>query len=203
MKNQEPISQLFLLPKASEGYLREKGSKFYAFAYPVKTLDEINDILKALKKKYYDARHHCYAYRLGEAGEKFAAHDAGEPAHTAGDPILAAIRSANLTWVVIVVVRYFGGTKLGKRGLIEAYRNAAFFAIKQNTPVPLIPTVTFTLQFSYAQTSQIQKILHPFECEIIDSSYASTCKQQIRIAKKLFNALKEVLSIQGFEISPD
>src|SRR5690606_26510363 len=100
------------IEKATEGIYKEKGSKFIALAFPVKDEEDIKEHLESIKKKYYDARHHCYAYRLGKDGEVFRANDDGEPNHSAGDPILGQIRSANITNALVVVVRYFGGTKL-------------------------------------------------------------------------------------------
>jgi uncharacterized YigZ family protein len=115
------MSDLFLtLSKPSKGELKEKGSKFLSFAFPVSNEEEIKENLKNLKDEFWDASHHCYAYRLGAEGEIYRANDAGEPNHSAGDPILAQIKSLDLTDLLVVVVRYFGGTKLGVSGLITA-----------------------------------------------------------------------------------
>ncbi len=123
------------IEEASTGIYKEKGSKFLAFAYPVATEYEVKDILDGLKKEYYDARHHCYAYVLGADKDKFRANDDGEPSSTGGKPILGQILSNDLTNIFIVVVRYFGGTKLGVSGLINAYRSAASDAIN-NAKIP-------------------------------------------------------------------
>ena len=109
----------------AEGLYKEKGSKFLAFVYPVATEEQIREIITGIKEKYYDARHHCYAWRLGAAKNHFRMNDDGEPSSTAGKPIFGQIQSFDLTNVLIVVVRYFGGTKLGVSGLINAYREAA------------------------------------------------------------------------------
>lgn len=109
----------------AQGNYREKGSRFLAFACPERTEEAFREELEKLKREYYDAHHHCYAYVLGPAGTRYRANDAGEPNHSAGDPILGQIRSRQLTDVAVVVVRYFGGTKLGVSGLIQAYRTAA------------------------------------------------------------------------------
>src|SRR5690606_39655528 len=122
----------------AEGLYYEKGSKFIALAYPVSDEEEIKSLLENIRKKYYDARHHCYAYRLGREGLVFRANDAGEPNHSAGDPILGQLRSYNITDVLIVVVRYFGGTKLGVGGLINAYKTAAADAIENSTIITKI-----------------------------------------------------------------
>lgn len=122
----------FTLKGNSEGFNKEKGSKFLAFAYVVSNEDDVKKTVAELKKKYYDARHYCYAYVLGDQSEIYRAKDDGEPGHSAGDPILGQIRSKKLTNTLIVVVRYFGGTKLGVGGLIHAYKTAAADAIENN-----------------------------------------------------------------------
>lgn len=122
----------------SEGFYKEKGSKFLSFAFPVHHEEDIKEKLDILRKKYYDARHHCYAYVLGKDKEIFRANDDGEPNHSAGDPILGQIKSNQLTNILIVVVRYFGGVKLGVGGLISAYRTAAAEAISNNVIVEAI-----------------------------------------------------------------
>ncbi|MEM6807248.1 MAG: YigZ family protein, partial [Bacteroidota bacterium] len=137
----------------TEGFFKDRGSKFYAHAYPVETQAELEQRIQELKKKYHDARHHCYAYRLGIKADKSFSNDDGEPSHSAGTPILSAIRSAEMSNILIVVVRYFGGTKLGIRGLIDAYGTAAKEALEQAESYPMIPMIRFTLKFSYEQTS--------------------------------------------------
>ncbi|MCR6638650.1 MAG: YigZ family protein [Sporocytophaga sp.] len=125
------MQQIYYSIKApSEGLYKELGSKFISFAFPVSSETEIKDILERFKKEYYDARHICYAYRIGFSEQKFRVNDAGEPAHTAGDPIFNQIKSFELTNIIVIVVRYFGGTKLGKSGLIQAYKTAAEEALK-------------------------------------------------------------------------
>ena len=118
----------------AEGLYKEKGSKFIGLAFPVKTEDEVKERLEETRKTYYDARHHCYAYILGHEGTQFRANDDGEPNHSAGDPILGQIRSKELTNTLVIVVRYFGGTKLGVSGLINAYKTAAALAL-DNTSI--------------------------------------------------------------------
>src|SRR5690554_1434782 len=122
--------------KPSQGLYKEKGSKFLSFAFLVVDESEVKEILAEFKKKYFDARHLCYAFRIGiEEPVQFRAYDDGEPAHTAGDPILNQIRSFNLTNTLLIVVRYFGGTKLGKSGLIQAYKDSAADALLNATIV--------------------------------------------------------------------
>jgi uncharacterized YigZ family protein len=120
-----PVFSYLTIASPSEGSYKEKGSRFLAFAYPVSSETEIREKLESLKAQYFDARHHCYAWMLGPEKKHFRANDDGEPNHSAGDPILGQLRAMKLTNVLIVVVRYFGGTKLGVGGLISAYRSAA------------------------------------------------------------------------------
>lgn len=184
---------LYTLSEISEGYLKEKGSRFFAYAYPLREIEEVAAKIQELKKKYHDARHHCYAYRMGKEGEEVYANDDGEPSHSAGDPILAAIRSAELTGVLIVVVRYFGGTKLGIRGLIEAYKGAANAAIAQNELVPVIPKIIFQIQYPYERTSDINRILHRFTVEIVEAQYTDECIQTLSIQAEAFEDLHSQL----------
>jgi len=134
-------------------------------------------------------------------GEISFSNDDGEPSHSAGAPILAAIRSLELSKVLVVVVRYFGGTKLGVRGLIEAYRTAATEALNQAERYPLIPMTIFNISFSYTQTSELNKILHPFTYELADSSYTETCEYTIAIRESRFPAIKSALETAGYTIT--
>lgn len=176
--------------ETSEGTFKDRGSKFFAFVFPVREIDEVQDLVQQVKKKYYDARHHCVAYRIGMEGEHTYTNDDGEPGNTAGAPILAAIRSAELTDTLIVVVRYFGGIKLGVRGLIEAYRGAAEDAIEQGVLEKIIPKTTFRLDFSYPQTSEVNRVLHRFETEKIAASYTDACSITLSIVTRNFEDLK-------------
>lgn len=126
----EFVDEYLTISKPSEGLFKDRGSKFLAFAYPVSSEDEIKEIQEHLRSEYHDARHHCYAYMLGKDKNVFRANDDGEPSSTAGKPILGQIKSYDLTNILIVVIRYFGGTKLGVSGLINAYKTAAEEALK-------------------------------------------------------------------------
>jgi len=137
------------IEKESQGYFKDKGSKFYAFAYPVKNEDEIKEILARLRKEHHSARHHCYAWRLGTENVTSRANDDGEPSSTAGKPILGQLQSFNVTNILIVVVRYFGGTLLGVSGLINAYRSAAADALKNADIKQKIIEKEITLDFTY------------------------------------------------------
>lgn len=169
----------------SEGLFKDKGSKFYALAFPVKTKEDVDLHLATVRKKYYDARHHCYAYRIGKEGEQSFVQDDGEPAHTAGDPILGQIRSRNLTNTLVVVVRYFGGILLGVRGLIEAYKGAASEALDQAILVEIIPVFEFSIRFPYEKTSEINRLLHPFPTKQLAAEYGEDCFLVLQVEKEI------------------
>ena len=143
----------------SEGLYKDLGSKFIALAYPVETEEEAREIVGAVKKDYFDACHHCFAYRIGREGEKWRVNDDGEPSSTAGRPIYGQILSAGLSDILIVVVRYFGGTKLGVPGLIKAYKSAAQDAISNAVIVEKIASEQFTVKFGYEKMNDVMKTL--------------------------------------------
>jgi uncharacterized YigZ family protein len=153
------------------GMYREKGSKFLSFAYPAASEEEIKNILDSLRKKYFDARHHCYAWVLGTDASRFRANDDGEPNHTAGDPILGQIRSHGLTNTLVVVVRYFGGIKLGVGGLIQAYRLAAADALSKANVLIKAVTHEVTITYGFALTPDIMRLVKEFELEVLDQSF--------------------------------
>jgi len=186
-------AKIYRLTSTSEGEFKDRGSKFFAFAIPVENEEEVAKEVEALKKKFHDARHHCYAYRLGKNGEKTYATDDGEPSHSAGTPILGAIRSFELTHTLVVVVRYFGGTKLGVRGLIEAYRSAAEEAIKANQREEIIEKVFFSITFAYEQTSEVNRLLHPHPTRELEADYTEICRQTFSIRKVDFPPLEHSL----------
>ncbi|MBX7242289.1 MAG: YigZ family protein [Bacteroidia bacterium] len=166
----------FEITDESQGLFKDKGSKFYAFAFPVKSREEAEICLSGIKKKYHDARHYCYAFRIGELGELSFASDDGEPAHSAGDPILGQIRSRELTNTLVVVIRYFGGVLLGVRGLIEAYKNAAAEALDLAAKKEIIAFYSFRLIFPYEKTQEVNRIMHPFRAKVISAEYNENCK---------------------------
>lgn len=159
------------LQHESQGIYTEKGSKFIAFALPVTTEEEIKGKLAEIKKKYYDARHHCYAYILGPDKAVFRMNDDGEPSSTAGRPIYGQLLSHDITNVLIVVVRYFGGTKLGVPGLINAYRTAAKDAIEANTIIEKTIDETYEIRFDYAAMNPVMQILKHDGIKINGQSY--------------------------------
>ncbi|HIZ86271.1 MAG TPA: YigZ family protein [Candidatus Coprenecus stercoravium] len=159
MDTQERNDTYMTLKAPSEGLYKEKGSKFLAFAYPVASEEEIKQHLERIRKEYYDARHHCYAYRLGLEGNVWRANDDGEPSSTAGRPIYGQILSHELSDVLIVVVRYFGGIKLGVPGLINAYRSAAADAIEHGRIVEKVASEPFAVTFGYSVTDKVMRII--------------------------------------------
>ena len=171
----------FTLRNNSEGYYKEKGSKFLAFAFQVNDEEEIKERLAELRKKFYDARHHCYAYVLGFDGEIYRANDDGEPGHSAGDPILGQIRSNNLTNTLIVVVRYFGGTKLGVSGLIHAYKTAAADAIANNSIEENLILSEITIRFDYPEINQVMKLIKDFDLEILKQKMEISCEMKLGV----------------------
>jgi uncharacterized YigZ family protein len=159
----------------TEGLYKDKGSKFIALATPVKSVDEVDEHLLIIKKKYHDARHHCYAYILNPEADVIRANDDGEPNHSAGDPILGQIRSFNLTNVLIIVVRYFGGTKLGVSGLINAYKTSAKNALEEATIITRKVTKDVSLNFPYQSTNEVMKLLAEVAMKIDSQVFDNDC----------------------------
>lgn len=168
----------------SEGLYKEKGSRFIAFAFPVSTEEQIREILDGLKDKYYDARHHCYAWRLGAEKTLFRANDDGEPSSTAGKPILGQIQSKDLTDILIVVIRYFGGIKLGVSGLINAYREAASAALANAVVEERTVNVTLRIRFDYLVMNSVMKIIKDEEPEVLERNFGSECEMLLSIRQK-------------------
>ncbi len=171
----EPKDTYLTVKTFSEGFYKEKGSKFFSFACPVPDETGVKDFLQNLKKKYFDARHHCYAYVLGPGGDRQRAYDDGEPGHSAGDPILGQIRSRNLTFTLVVVVRYFGGTKLGIPGLIRAYKTAAAEALNNNEIVEKEITVRLEVQCDYSVMNEVMRITKEMNLRIARQELTSNC----------------------------
>jgi uncharacterized YigZ family protein len=185
---------------SSTAEYKEKGSRFIALAFPVSSEDEIKNRLKEIGKKYFDARHHCYAYVLGADKSKFRAYDDGEPNHSAGDPILGQIRSRNLTNVLVIVVRYFGGTKLGVGGLVTAYKTAAEEALNQAHVIEQQIRVTIVFEFSYDITPAIMKLVKDFDLTIIRQEFGEACSLTAEVMLSLKDNLLErirLLNVTG------
>ena len=165
----------------AESAVRERSSKFLAFAYPVREEAQIREILNALRKKYYDATHHCYAWRLGPRGETFRANDDGEPSGTAGKPILGQLLSQEVTDCLIVVVRYFGGTKLGVPGLIAAYRESAADVLAATRIVEKTVDRHFTIRFPYLVMNDVMRIVKEEQPAILGQEFDNLCTMRLSI----------------------
>lgn len=183
----------------SEGIYTEKRSKFLAFAHPVETIDEIKDLLTDYKKKYYDARHVCYAYMLGPERTDFRANDDGEPSSTAGKSILGQINSRELTNILVVVIRYFGGVKLGTSGLIVAYREAATEALSAATVIERTIEETVTFTFPYVMMNSVMRVVKELNPRIVEQKYDETCIITLAIKRSMAPMLEERLNKLAFE----
>lgn len=172
------------ITKISTGIYTEKGSKFLAFAYPVKTESEIKEIVAACKKEYYDARHHCYAYSLGADRAAYRVNDDGEPSGTAGRPIYGQLLSNEITDILIIVVRYFGGTKLGVPGLIHAYKTAAAEAIHANEIVEKYIEEKYRITFDYTLMNSVMQILKNEAVKILAQGYENDSVIDFKVRKK-------------------
>ena len=184
---------------ASEGYYTEKRSKFLAFAHQVETVDEVKQLIAGYRKKYYDARHVCYAYMLGAERKDFRANDDGEPSSTAGKPILGQINSNELTDILIVVVRYYGGVNLGTSGLIVAYREAAADAIAHTQIVARQVEETISYSFAYPLMNDVMRIVKEMSPRIISQTYDNTCEIRLAIRKSEAEQLRQRLAKLSFE----
>lgn len=167
----------------SEGTYTEKRSKFLAFAFPVSSVDEVKQLVADYQKKYYDARHVCYAYMLGAERKEFRANDNGEPSGTAGKPILGQINSNELTDILIIVVRYFGGVKLGTSGLIVAYRQAAAEAITSAEIIEKTVDEDVTFFFEYPFMNDVMRIVKEENPQIVAQGFDTDCSMTLRIRK--------------------
>ncbi|MBP8686630.1 MAG: YigZ family protein [Prevotella sp.] len=182
-----------------EGYYTEKRSKFLAFAHHIESVDEVKEIVAVYRRKYYDARHCCYAYMLGPERTEFRANDDGEPSSTAGKPILGQINSAELTDVLIVVVRYYGGVNLGTGGLIVAYRTAAADAIA-NAKIEIRQVEEIVkYDFTYPMMNDVMHIIKEIQPKIIDQKFDNTCSITLSIRKSEAEQLKSRLKKLSFE----
>lgn len=169
------------IAEVSEGLFRDNGSRFLAFAYPVGTEAQIKEIVSSLKKEYHDARHHCYAYRLGYKGDVFRANDDGEPSGSAGRQILGQIDSRGLSDVLVVVVRYFGGIKLGIPGLIRAYRTSTDDALSRAAVIEKTAAVDFRLGFGYMSMNAVMKVLKDMKMEARDQQFDTSCSLTVAV----------------------
>jgi len=183
----------------SEGFYSEKRSKFLAFAHHVETLDEIKALLADYRKKYYDARHVCYAYMLGAERKDFRMNDDGEPSSTAGKPILGQINSRELTDVLIVVVRYYGGVNLGTSGLIVAYREAAADALEHAAIEVRQVEEVVTYDFPYVMMNDVMRVVKEMQPRIVEQNYDNTCQIKLSIRQSEAEQLRQRLKKLIFE----
>ena len=178
------------IQESAEAIYTEKRSKFIAIALPVRTLSEVKSLLEEYQKKYYDAGHVCYAYMLGAERKDFRANDNGEPSGTAGKPILGQINSRELTDVLVIVVRYFGGIKLGTSGLIVAYRMAASLALDEAPVIEKTVDEDVAVAFEYPFMNDIMRIVKEESPEILEQSYDMDCLMRLRIRKSMMGKLR-------------
>ena len=187
------------ISNTSEGYYTEKRSKFYAFAHHVETVDEVKEIVAMYRKKYYDARQVCWAYMLGHERIEFRANDDGEPSSTAGKPILGQINSAELTNILVVVIRYYGGVNLGTGGLIVAYRTAAADAIANANIEERLIEEEIVYNYPYVMMNDVMRIVKDLQPRIVSQTFDNTCEIKLSIRKSEAPRLRSMLEKLSFE----
>ena len=183
----------------AEGLYKEKGSKFLSFAMPVSTAEQAKEIVKKYRKKYYDARHVCYAYMIGAERTDFRANDDGEPSGTAGRPILGQINSRELTDILVIVIRYFGGILLGTGGLVVAYREATADALDQTEIIEKTVDIRISISFDYVLMNDVMRVIKDVNAQISAQTYVNQCMMQLSIRKQdaelLSSKLKKILGL--------
>ncbi len=183
----------------STGYFKDKGSKFYSYAYPLKDEEEVKDLVAALKKEHHSARHHCYAWRLGTEEIRTRANDDGEPSSTAGKPILGQLQSYDVTNILVVVVRYFGGTLLGVSGLINAYRAATIEALNNADILSKLIEIQYELKFEYAMLNTVMNKLKQENYDIVTTDFQESCRLIFKARKseddRAFQLFNEIYGI--------
>lgn len=182
--------------KTPEILFKDRGSKFYANAFPISSSNEVAAIITQLRKQHPKAGHHCYAYKIGTQNNNYRANDDGEPNHSAGDPILGQINSMELTDVLVVVSRIFGGTKLGVSGLINAYRESAKIALQEASIITKLITQPLIISFDYPQMSQVMRYIDEHKFAITDQQLTTTCKINIAVPiSKIGTCIEELNSM--------
>jgi uncharacterized YigZ family protein len=175
----------------SEGLFKDKGSKFFSFAFPINSEEQVKHYLTELKKKYYDARHHCYAYKIGLNDNRYRINDDGEPSGTAGKPIYGQILSHDLSDILIVVIRYFGGTLLGTSGLINAYKQAAFLSIENAEVINRTVKGSLQLNFGYDLMSVVMRIVKDEHLEVVEQDFRESCRLILNIRLNDFERIHD------------
>jgi uncharacterized YigZ family protein len=191
----------YTIEKTTSAEFKDRGSKFIAYTFPIQSVDDFKRSMEAIKKEHPKATHHCFAYRIGLDNNTYRVSDDGEPSGTAGKPILGQIDSKKLTNVLVVVVRYFGGTLLGVPGLINAYRSAASMAL-QVTPIVQKPIeVAYTLQFDYTQMNEVMMQVKQLNCQVLEKDMNLFCHLVIGIPKgRIDEAMYKFKEIRNVEI---
>ena len=189
------------LKSPSESLFKEKGSKFYGYAFPVTDEKDVKERLAQLRGKHHDARHHCYAYRLGIGNEeRYRVNDDGEPSNSAGKPIYRQLLSAEITNVLIVIVRYFGGVKLGVGGLISAYKNSAKLAIANGEIIKREELNYYKIVFEYPQMSEVMNFVKSYKLEVVNQTFETSCEiefcHSISSSESITNQLEEIDNIK-------
>jgi uncharacterized YigZ family protein len=182
------------LSAPAEGSFRDKGSRFLSFVFPCENEEEMKAHADDLRKKYFDATHHCYAYRFGYEGEKFRANDDGEPSGSAGLPILGQLKSKNLTNIFAVVVRYYGGTKLGVSGLINAYKEATNDALLNAQIIEKIIYETFEVRFEYEKMNLVMSAVKKYELKLLKQNFDNLCIVKIAVRRSFADKVAELLA---------
>lgn len=197
----------YTIGKDATAEFKDRGSKFIAFAFPVKNVDECKKKLEEVKKLHPKATHHCYAYRIGTDKNIFRSNDAGEPSGTAGKPILGQIDSKELTDVMVIVVRYFGGTLLGVPGLINAYKVTASLALQLTPVIQKMIEVRYLLQFNYNQVNEVMMIIKQAHCTVLEQEINLFCRMIIGVPKinlgEAMNKFNEVKDLQTSHLLPN
>lgn len=195
------MDTFYTLAAPTKALFTEKRSRFISYAIPVETREQAREEVKRLSKEYFDARHVCYAFMLGADRLDFLSNDNGEPSGTAGKPILGQINSAGLTNLLIVVVRYFGGIKLGTPGLIAAYREAARLAIEEGEIIECHKKETFSFSFPYMAVNGVMKVVKGSDVEILSQTFDNTCSMEISMRADIFDEVRgRLLAVDG--VSP-
>lgn len=178
-----------------QGSYKEKGSKFLSFAFPVTDEVQIRTHLEQIRKRYFDARHHCFAWILGADKKQYRSFDDGEPNHSAGDPILGQIRSCDVTNVLVIVVRYFGGTKLGLSGLIQAYKTAAAEALDNAGFREASVNKAVVIEYEYAATPEVMRLVKEFQLEIVSEEFTDSGRMHARVLLRYYTSLTEKITL--------
>ena len=190
------------LAKRSEGLYKVKGSKHFSYAFPVTSEEDIKNCLEVVKLEHHSARHHCYAWRLGHDASRYRTNDDGEPSNTAGPPILGVLKSNSITNVLVVVVRYFGGTKLGVGGLIDAYRTAAAYAIEEGRIIEKTRIKTYVIKYPYARMGDVMNLLKRAGISPQKTDFQITCTLEATVRLRDSTAFtKSIGDLEDVKIS--